>query len=153
MNSILVLCTGNICRSPMAAARLSRALPSMEIVSAGLAACVNMPADPWALKLMRDSGTDISAHRGRQVTLTMLAKAHLVLVMELAQQRQVESLYPAARGKVWRLGHFGGVEVPDPYGAGEQMFRTSLQLIDGGVKEWGDRLTRLAHQHLAREVA
>jgi len=137
----------------MATALLRRAMPQQQIASAGLAACVGEPADRWALKLMRESGIDISAHRGRQVTQEMLGKADLVLVMEAVQQRQIEAFYPAGRGKISRLCHFSGQDVLDPYGRGEWVFRCALQVIESGVKEWTDRLTRLTHKQLVRDVA
>ena len=153
MNNILVLCTGNICRSPMAAALLQQALPSTQINSAGLAACIGVPADPWAVALMQELTLDISGHRGRQVSMPMLRAADLVLVMDVPQQRQLESHYPAGRGKISRFCHFGGRDVPDPYREGEQAFRLALQLIESGVADWTERLTRLSRKQTVKEVA
>lgn len=153
MNNILVLCTGNICRSPMAAALLQQALPTAKVVSAGLDACAYHPADSWSVKLMHELGIDITAHRGQQVTMSMLRAADLVLVMDAGQQRKLESFYPAGRGKISRLCHFSGQDVSDPYRRGEREFRAALQLIEAGVSEWTDRLTRLALKQPVREVA
>jgi len=137
----------------MAAALLQRALPSMQVSSAGLAACVGHPADPWAIQLMQEIGIDISDHRGCQVVPRLWRAADLILVMDLPQQRKIESFYPIGRGKVARLGHFSGIDVPDPYGAGEPMFRHALQLIEVGVHDWTDRLTRLTAKSMAKVVA
>jgi protein-tyrosine phosphatase len=152
MDNILILCIGNICRSPMAAALMQHARPSTRVVSAGLAACTGWPADPWAVKLMDEQGIDISAHRGQQVSIALLGRADLVLVMDTAQQRKLESLYPAGYGKISRLCQLSGQDVPDPYGEGGHAFRFALGLIEAGVAEWADRLNRLADKQLSRDV-
>jgi protein-tyrosine phosphatase len=112
-----------------------------------------VPADPWAVTLMQELKLDISGHRGRQVTMPMLRAADLVLVMDVPQQRQLEAYYPAGRGKISRFCHFGGKDVPDPHREGEQAFRWALQLIESGVSEWAERLTRLSRKSMVREVA
>ena len=60
---ILVLCSGNICRSPIAAALLARHLPGKAIGSAGLAAPVGTPADPMAIEFAAALGSDLQAVR------------------------------------------------------------------------------------------
>src|SRR5690349_14629358 len=95
---ILVVCVGNICRSPMAAAvlshRVSAAGRKVTVESAGLAALVGHPADEMAQTLMAERGLDIGEHRARQLTAEMLRDFELVLVMESEQQRSIESTYP-----------------------------------------------------------
>ncbi|MFL5359908.1 MAG: low molecular weight phosphotyrosine protein phosphatase, partial [Myxococcales bacterium] len=69
---VLMVCTGNICRSPMAQVLLADALKKrgidVAVESAGLGALVGHPADPIAVKLMQARGLDLSGHRGRQLT-------------------------------------------------------------------------------------
>jgi protein-tyrosine phosphatase len=102
---ILVLCIGNICRSPMAEGLLKEALPGHEISSAGLGALVGQPADPHAVALMQQQGIDISAHRARQLESWMIVTADLVLVMDMEQKRHLEQQYPLCRGIVlWLFG-------------------------------------------------
>ena len=103
IDSILVVCVGNICRSPMAEGLLRQSLPDRRIASAGIDALAGQPADPIAIELMRARDLDITAHRARQLQPRMIIDAGMVLVMELAHRRHLESQYPPARGKIFRL--------------------------------------------------
>lgn len=143
MKSVLVLCEGNICRSPMAQVLLADALPGVDVRSAGLGALVGRPADEGAQRLVRELGLDLADHRAAQVTGEMCARAGLVLVMEASQRQRLESYYPQVSGKVFRLGHFADQEIPDPYRQGDAMFRLSLQLIRQGVDDWRTRIHKL----------
>jgi protein-tyrosine phosphatase len=153
MDTLLVLCTGNLCRSPMAAAVLERALPGLNVMSAGFRVRPFEGADPLAVRLMRERGYDLGAHRTQQLSSWMVRAANLVLVMEAGQRRVVESSYPGSRGKVFRLADTQGLDVPDPYGRGEAAFRQALQLIEAGAVSWIERLTRLTSKPLSKGVA
>ncbi len=141
---ILVVCTGNICRSPMAAALLGHNLashnPAVEVQSAGLAALVGYPADPLAQDLMRDRGIDLSNHRAQQLTPAMVMDADVVLAMETVQVKMVESMLPGARGRVHRLGKAGAFDVADHYGGPRDAFVKALDLIEQGLADWQRRL-------------
>lgn len=139
---VLVVCIGNICRSPMAEALLRDALQAsgIEVESAGLGALVDRPAEEHAIALMDERGLDIRAHRARQLTPQMVADADLVLVMDRDQKRAIESNEPTARGKIYRLGEWQDQDIPDPYRASKAIFEESLALIDEGVGEWADRI-------------
>ncbi|MEJ5990742.1 low molecular weight protein-tyrosine-phosphatase [Ramlibacter sp. PS3R-8] len=140
MKNILVLCEGNICRSPMAAALLAAAAPDLHVTSAGLGALVGHPADPLATRLMAERGVDIKSHRAVQVTRPLCVAADVILVMENAQRKRVEDLYPETRGRVFRLDEN---DVPDPYRKPEAAFRLALAGISTGVQSWTRKLKQI----------
>jgi protein-tyrosine phosphatase len=152
MNTVLVVCVGNICRSPIAEALLRCALPEMRVFSAGLEAVVGSHPDPDATRLMLELGIDISFHRGQQLTGWMLNAADLVLVMEAEHRRIVETMYPRCKGKVFRLCEFDGQDVTDPYGRGEAAMRHALRLITEAVSQWSERLSRLTNKFASRRA-
>ncbi len=106
------------------------------VSSAGIAALVGRPADPLAVDLLAERGIDISGHRARQLTPEMIGSADLVLVMEAAQQQEIERLSKAARGRVHRLGRFGDFEVEDPYRLTRSAFERALRQIERGLDDF-----------------
>lgn len=115
INHILVLCLGNICRSPMAEGILKKRLPRKTIVSAGLRGMTGWTADPTSARVMLEHGIDISTHRARNLTREMVEEADLILTMEQQQTQAVESRFPEAKGKVMRLGQYGNYDIADPF--------------------------------------
>ena len=81
-------------------------------------------------RLMVGRTSIVIAHR-----LSTILAADLILVMEQRQQRDVERILPVARGRVHRVGRFGGFDVPDPYRKGRAAFEMSLALIERGITE------------------
>lgn len=138
--SVVVVCTGNVCRSPMAAALLAMraAGHKLAVGSAGVAALVGHAPPPAAVELMAERGVDISGHRGTQLSDALARQYDLLLVMELAQQRWIEAQWPVLRGRVYRWG--GDEDVLDPFGQSREVFVQSLSQIESGVEVWAKRL-------------
>jgi protein-tyrosine phosphatase len=143
MKSILVVCEGNICRSPMAQGLMAAALPQAEVHSAGLNALSGMPADETAVQLLQARGIDIRSHRALQITRELCSHSELILVMSTQQRHTIEEKYPFACGRTFRLGEFGKLDVPDPYRQPIWAFQESLQLIDQGVRDWLQRIRQI----------
>jgi protein-tyrosine phosphatase len=143
VKTLLVVCEGNICRSPMAQGLLKTRLPRWNVTSAGLGALIGAPADPLAISLLGNRGIDISMHRATQITRKMCLDSEIVLVMEQDQRKRLERMYPETRGRVFRLSEVAEADVPDPYRQPEQAFRHALAMIDEGVERWVVRIHRL----------
>lgn len=142
--SLLVLCTGNICRSPMAQVVLSRALPDWRVESAGLAALVGKPAAPEALQALGERSSDLSGFQARQVDEPMLRACELVLTMTRGQKMELEARFPWTRGRAFRIGEWERLDVDDPYRRGPEAFVRALSLIESCVPSWSSRLETCA---------
>lgn len=136
INNILIVCIGNICRSPMAEGMFRQALPEKQIFSAGLDALIGHGADPHACELMRERGVNIGMHRARRLDGWMLIESDLILTMDNMQKAAIEARYAAARGKVSRLGEALNCDIPDPYGQDRQSFQRVCDLIEQCVEVW-----------------
>ena len=107
---ILIVCVGNICRSPMAEVVLRKHLGGGDEViveSAGLAALVGNPIDPIAERVLADHGLTGQGHAARQVTEAMISKADLVLAMQRRHVGAIHAIAPQARGKTFLVGQMG----------------------------------------------
>ncbi len=136
-----MVCTGNVCRSPMAEYLLRPCLEDLpgwhgHVRSAGVGALIGQPADETTAALMRDRGIDIGEHRASQLLRQDLRQADLVLVMENHHREAVFDLDPTARGKTFLLGHWTNTEIPDPYRRGNQAHMHAMRLIDVSLESW-----------------
>ncbi|MDC9715506.1 MAG: low molecular weight phosphotyrosine protein phosphatase [Gammaproteobacteria bacterium] len=140
---ILIVCVGNICRSPMAEALLRDKLiqqKDIQIASAGVGALVGHSADAIAQELMLDKGIDISTHKARQLNAELLSEYDLVLAMEKGHINAVHQIAPLSKGRVHLLGKWSDFEIPDPYKQPRHEFEVALELIERGINEWVDKI-------------
>lgn len=140
-NSILVVCAGNICRSPTAEYLLKDKLQDKQtgisVSSAGLTALVGKSAEATATSIALTNNVDMSAHQGRQLNSALIAENDLILVMEERHLSDLLGQYPQARGKTFLLGKWiDNTEIPDPYRQSHEAFEHVYQLIDKSCAAW-----------------
>ncbi|MEQ5838435.1 exopolysaccharide biosynthesis protein [Paraburkholderia acidicola] len=143
--NVLIVCHANVCRSPAAEAlfkarQRSDVAQPIAFQSAGLRAKDGADIDPVMSWLLAQQGIRAGQHRARRLTRRIVRDADLVLVTERRQVEDVESLDPAARGKVYPLGKWEDADVADPHGRAESDYRQSLVFIDRLVMGWLNKI-------------
>lgn len=143
IDSILVVCTGNICRSPLGEALLRAGLaPSqIRVGSAGIGALDGHPADETTRAVARANGLDLEAHVARQFT-AQLGQAHsLILAMAPAHRRAITRDAPELSGRIMLFDHWTGAEgVPDPYRHARAVHEAAFARIATATTAWIGRL-------------
>lgn len=140
-DNILVVCVGNICRSPIAEALLAHKFPQKHIDSAGLSAVVGNGVDPKSQQVMNSQNIDMSEHVAKQITEALTVKADLILTMSNSQSKWIEDQWPHCRGKTFRIGHWIDKDVADPYGHSESAFETAKQDIFDSLDLWFNKIS------------
>lgn len=140
-DSILIVCTGNICRSPIAERVLRKLLPDKKIDSAGVGALLDRPADDSAIRVAAKYGISLNEHCARQFNASLSSQYQLILVMEKQHIARISKLSPESRGKTMLLGHWlGSKEIPDPYRKSDEAFDSVFRLINQACQYWADKL-------------
>lgn len=154
MANILIVCTANICRSPVAAALLSdrlrrQGLPDWRVRSAGTWAMEPRGASRYSIEVARREGLDLSRHRATMIDERHLTDADLVLTMEVGHAEALRAEFPQQAHKVYMLAEMVGhtYNIADPYGGPleeyERMYEGLAEVIDNGL----DRIIELAKEN------
>ncbi|HWR44383.1 low molecular weight protein arginine phosphatase [Sporomusa sp.] len=130
MFKILLVCTGNTCRSPMAAALLTDMVAKagmsgkIMVESAGIAAG-RQPASAGAQSVMRQAGLYLDKHCSQQLAPAQLESVDLVLTMTVSHKRAVASMSPRSADKIYTLAEMAGQagDISDPFGGNEAQYR------------------------------
>jgi len=146
---LVFVCTGNICRSPMAAAlfqaRAERMGDAVRVESAGTWGVDGQPASAAGKVVMGERGISLDQHIARTVDREILERATLVLVMTRSHRDGLVAEFPFARQKIRLLSHVNGMEydIADPYGKPVEAYRLCAddleELIERGypqIMEW-----------------
>jgi protein-tyrosine phosphatase len=152
---VLVVCLGNACRSPYAAALLRRELwgGGICVESAGFVG-PDRPSPPEAVAVARRRGVDLTAHRSRLLVPDLVRAAGLIVVMDLAQQRAICSRFGRRARDVALLGDFDPETihprtVADPVDQPESAFEEVYTRIERCIRELGAVLKRLPRERTA----
>ena len=137
MPHLLILCTANICRSPMADG-LARDLlhkagySDWTVSSAGTWSLVGHKADEFSLQLLAERGIDLSGHRSQRVTRELLERADVVLVMTHDHKEAVQVEFPELADKVHLISEMVGqnYSIADPIGGSLEDFRYTFNELD-----------------------
>jgi len=150
--TILFVCTGNVCRSPMAAGFLREHLrregrqDDLRVRSAGTWTVEGRPASAYALQVMVERGLDISDHRSRILTARDVEEADLILVMAQSHREAIEVEFPQARGKTYLLSEMAGrsYDISDPGGAPLAVYRRCADELENLIEKGYERIVELA---------
>lgn len=133
---VLIVCSGNTCRSPMAAALLSRALEEngaagIHVASAGTGAWEGAPASEGAYLVLLENGVDLSHHRAQVLTGELVSEADVILTMSRAHLARVRELGGGGRAHLLAeyAGAGGEAELSDPYGGDLDAYRETYRRL------------------------
>jgi protein-tyrosine phosphatase len=143
INSILVVCVGNICRSPTGERLLKASLPDKKIASAGLSAMVGEAADGTASSVANEHGVSLEGHVAQQLTSGMCRDYDLILVMEKKHVDLVNRINPSVHGKTMLFGHWlNQQEIADPYKKSREAFEAVYGILENAAQKWVNALSR-----------
>ncbi|MEG5692441.1 protein tyrosine phosphatase [Enterobacter quasihormaechei] len=146
--SILVVCTGNICRSPIGERLLRQYLPDRDITSAGIFGLEGCPADDCAQDVAWRHGISLDGHVARRLTPDLMQGSDLILVMEPKHLHFISAMAPEIRGKSLLFGQWlEPQDIPDPYRKSREAFEYVFGLLGKASQEWARRLGQKGMKH------
>ena len=138
MKKILFICTGNVCRSPMADGLLKHMLRGrndVQVASAGLGALDGSGATDAAIEVMAELGIDISSHVSQPLNSDLVRQADFIFTMTRQQQDTIHALYPSAAEKTFLVREFEesrtaeNKDIADPIGQSIDVYRRTRDQI------------------------
>src|SRR5439155_951210 len=142
VKNVLFVCTGNICRSPIAEGLFRRLIGNrkdIEVVSAGVHAVRGQPPSLYAVQVCAEEGTDISGLRSQPLTATLVDQATHIFAMTGAHLETIQALFPQTAEKPFLLREFEEPgttvwrEVPDPIGLGREVYEHCARIIKNAL--------------------
>lgn len=146
MLRILVVCTANICRSPMGEHLLRQRLKGMtvEVDSAGVSGQHGIEADPVVQKMLIEKGiSEIEKHKSKPIVSGMSGQYDLFLCMESHHLSDIQQIMPSITGRAYLFGHWTSEEIPDPHNMEEPHYRLAYETIANASRHWQEKLPLL----------
>ncbi|WP_428982641.1 low molecular weight phosphotyrosine protein phosphatase [Roseinatronobacter domitianus] len=149
MHRILTVCTGNICRSPVAEAAVRAALDGTtkrqaEVSSAGLHALVGRGIDADSAAAAQACGIPLHNHAARQFDTEIGQQCDVILVMETHHRQEIAQRWPHFLSKTFLIGHFDNArQVPDPYRQAMGMHAQAVEIILQCSESWAIQLRKM----------
>ncbi|MBV9734102.1 MAG: serine hydroxymethyltransferase [Verrucomicrobia bacterium] len=138
--TVLFVCTGNVCRSPMAEGLFGRMIaerPDLRVLSAGVSTYPGQPPSAHAVEVLAELGVDISQHRSRPLSEKVIDEADWIIAMTRSHLDSIIYLFPRAAEKVYLLREFEpgatSLDVADPIGMGLEAYRAARDIIRNGL--------------------
>lgn len=143
VRKVLVICVGNICRSPVGEHLLRQMVSGLNVESVGLGAMVGQPADALAAEVAAANRVSLEGHVARQFTQELGGAHELLLVMEPSQKRAIARLAPHLSGRTLLFDQWTGMQgIADPYRRSRDFHEGVFQLIRAASVAWAERLKR-----------
>ncbi len=156
MAEILIVCTANICRSPVGEALLrdrlqKRGLSHWTVKSAGTWAQSKRGASTYSVKIMTEQGLDITGHQAEMIKLSHMKQADLILCMEAGHKEALQAEFPLYAPKVYLLSEMVGqnYSIRDPYGKSKDSYYRMVSALSRIIDEGLDTIVEKAEANAA----
>lgn len=151
-HTVLFVCTGNVCRSPMAGAlfnaKAKRVGENEEWValSAGTWALENQPTSGHVITTMKERGIDLTTHRGHQITADDLTHSDVVIVMTQNHRDALAAEFPQHKNKIHLMSEIDGrvYDISDPYGGTLPEYQLCAQKLEEMIERGYERIKQWA---------
>lgn len=155
--SVLVVCIGNICRSPVLEGLLKHYSDKYQlgltVASAGVHAMVGDHPQPYSQELARQHGVDISGYYAEQITQEMVDQYEIIIALDEIIRKDLLQRYPYAAGKIKKLGFLNNnMDIDDPYKKDKTAFVQMYADIELCLQSWLEKIWQVNNHQKQQEL-